>query len=286
MVVVGCSAFAQPRFDSRPAWTKTVPNPPAGANYFLNWGVGGGINEQQAMNEAWADALRRSLHELGVVGITNQDIDAVARKGIDAVVSFNKMKRRIVCATNLIYSANGMVKVYILIQVQRSVHGKDDFYAVDKNICNDPDFDRALANYEKELKQWMDGDYGFSARAFVPGMAQLHKGSTGKGVFFIASEALLVGGIVVSESLRASYSSKINSTHDATDKKKYINDADNMENLRNGLIAGAAAVYIWNVIDGIVAKGKKRGIAFGNADLQIKPYATFDAGGFALVLNF
>ncbi|NDV59254.1 hypothetical protein [Bacteroides sp. 519] len=128
--------------------------------------------------------------------------------------------------------------------------------------------------------------YGFSPRVFIPGMAQLHKGSTGKGIFFIASEALLVGGIVVSESLRASYDSKIYSTHDANDRLDYIDKADTMENVRNGLIAGAAAVYIWNVIDGIVAKGKKRGIALGSANLKVSPYATPNAGGFALVLNF
>jgi hypothetical protein len=129
-------------------------------------------------------------------------------------------------------------------------------------------------------------DYAFSPRVFVPGMAQLHKGSKVKGFLFIAGEVALVGGVVLAESLRASYTSKINTTHNASDKKTYINNADNWQNIRNGFIAGAAALYVWNVIDGMVAKGKKHVIVLGDNTLRIAPYATPYAGGIALALNF
>jgi len=113
--------------------------------------------------------------------------------------------------------------------------------------------------------------YPFSARVFVPGMAQLHKGSTGKGICFIVGEVLLVGGIVVCEGLRASYESKISTTHNAADRARYIDNASTMENARNIAIAGAAAAYLWNVIDGIVAKGKKH-VVVGNTRLGFAPY--------------
>lgn len=74
---IGVSGFAQSSTQLRPYWAYTVPTPPAGANYFLNWGVGEGSNEQEAVNAAWADALHKSFHELGVVGITQQDINDV-----------------------------------------------------------------------------------------------------------------------------------------------------------------------------------------------------------------
>jgi hypothetical protein len=142
-------------------------------------------------------------------------------------------------------------------------------------------------NPEYELeKVTVTTDYGFSPRVFVPGMAQLHKGSTLKGVLFIAGEVALIGGVVIAENLRASYTSKINTTHSAADKKTYINNADNWQNIRNGFIAGAAALYVWNVIDGIVAKGKKHVIVLGDNTLRITPYATPHAGGIALALNF
>lgn len=129
--------------------------------------------------------------------------------------------------------------------------------------------------------------YPFTARTFVPGMAQLHKGSKGKGVFFIVGEAAFIGGIVACEGMRASYESKINTTHNASDRQTYIDNADMMKNLRNGCIAGAALLYAWNIIDGTVAKGKKHVQVFGNADMKITPFVTPQlASGFSLTLNF
>jgi hypothetical protein len=285
LMLTNFAAYSQTYPDLRPAWTKTALNPPAGANYFLSWGIGEGNNEQQAINNAWADALRRSLHELGVVGISNQDIDAVATKGIDAVVSFNKMKRRYLCVTKFIPKDSSTGKVYLLIQVQRSVHGKDDFDNVNTRICNDPDFDRTLDAYISKST----GEYPFSPRVFVPGMAQLYKGSKTKGVLFIVGEAALIGGIVASENLRASYASKINTAHNASDIRSYAGSADNWQNIRNGFIAGAAALYVWNVIDGCVAKGKKRVVILGDNTLKITPLITpYNGGvsGISLALNF
>lgn len=127
--------------------------------------------------------------------------------------------------------------------------------------------------------------YPFSARVFIPGMAQLHKGSTGKGVAFIAAEAIAVGGIVIFEGLRSSYKTKINTTHDVQDRQNYIDKTNNMHNLRNGFIAGALAVYAWNVIDGIVAKGKKH-VELGRVELRFAPFATPEAGGLAMNIQF
>ncbi len=127
--------------------------------------------------------------------------------------------------------------------------------------------------------------YGFSPRAFVPGMAQLHKGSTAKGIFFIVGEIALVGGVVACEGLRTSYESKINSTHNTHDRQAYINNADNMQNLRNGFIAGAVALYAWNIIDGIVAKGKKH-VVLGSSNLRFAPYASPQSNGVVLSYKF
>ena len=132
--------------------------------------------------------------------------------------------------------------------------------------------------------------YGFSPRVFVPGMAQIHKGSTTKGILFIAGHAAGIGGIVVCEGLRASYQSKINTTHNVQDKQNYINNADNMQNLRNGFIAGTALLYAWNIIDGIVAKGKPHIVIQDDKYLSINPYVAPIQGeifsGVSLSFNF
>jgi hypothetical protein len=282
LMLANLAAYSQTYSNLRPVWTKITPSVPAGANYFVSWGVGEGANEPEATNNAWADALRKSLHELGVVGITQQDIDAVAAEGIDAVVSFNKVARRTLCATEYIPKDLSTGKVYILIQIQRNVNGKDDLSDFNNNNCIDPEFDKALSEYVSKGT----GEYGFSPRVFVPGMAQLYKGNKTKGILFIAGEAALIGGIVVAENLRVSYNSKISGTHSVADIKSYINSADNWKNIRNGCIAGAAALYAWNVIDGLVAKGKKRAVTLGDNTLRIAPYATPYSSGVALAFNF
>lgn len=127
--------------------------------------------------------------------------------------------------------------------------------------------------------------YPFSGRVFVPGMAQLYKGSTTKGIAFIAAEVAAVGGIVAFEGLRSSYDSKINTTKDAKKRQSYIDDTNNMQNLRNGFIAGAVAIYAWNVVDGIVAKGKKH-VEVGSVAMHFAPFATPDAAGLALNIQF
>lgn len=127
--------------------------------------------------------------------------------------------------------------------------------------------------------------YPFSARVFVPGMAQLHKGSTVKGIAFIAAEVAAIGGVVAFEGRRSSYKSKIHTTHNAKQRQDYIDKADNMQNLRNGFIAGAVAIYAWNVVDGIVAKGKKH-VEVGNVAMRFAPFATPEMGGLAMNIQF
>jgi len=127
--------------------------------------------------------------------------------------------------------------------------------------------------------------YPISARVLVPGMAQLHKGSTTKGIAFIVAELAAVGGIVAFEGLRSSYDSKINTTKDAKKRQDYIDDRDNMQNLRNAFIAGAVAVYAWNIVDGIVAKGKKH-VEVGSVAMRFAPFATPDAAGLAMNIQF
>lgn len=127
--------------------------------------------------------------------------------------------------------------------------------------------------------------YKFSPRVFVPGMAQIHKGQTTRGALFITGEVAAIGGIVAFEGLRSSYESKIKRTHNANEIQTYINKADNMRNIRNGFIAGAVAIYAWNIIDGIVAKGKKH-VVVGNTNFAFAPYADPMSQGMLVSVTF
>jgi hypothetical protein len=127
--------------------------------------------------------------------------------------------------------------------------------------------------------------YKFSPRVFVPGMAQIYKGSTGKGAVFISGEVVCIGGIIVGEMLRVSYENKVANTHNATLKQTYIDNANTAALVRNISIGAAAAVYAWNVIDGSVAKGKQH-LLIGENPVKIVPYYSPNSGGVYLTFNF
>ncbi|MBP3762607.1 MAG: hypothetical protein J6I49_01860 [Bacteroidales bacterium] len=124
-------------------------------------------------------------------------------------------------------------------------------------------------------------DYPFSARCLVPGMQQLYKGQTVKGIAIIGAEVLAVGGIIVSESLRADYSNRASTERNARLMTEYIDNANNAQNIRNVFIGAAAAVYVWNIVDAIVSKGGKHVVL---DKVAMTPYATPD--GFGLALNY
>lgn len=139
--------------------------------------------------------------------------------------------------------------------------------------CSNPVFDNV----------YVTDKYDFSARVFVPGWAQLYKGSLAKGVCIIAAEALGVGGIVYTESMRAAYISKMYSQ--PTFAKQYKNKADNFEIARNCCIGAAIAIYVYNIIDAIVAPGARR-VVVAPSNLQLTATSTVDFNGLGLTYKF
>lgn len=132
----------------------------------------------------------------------------------------------------------------------------------------------------------LSDEYKFSGRVFVPGMAQLYKGDKVKGSCIIAAEALSVASIIVCENQRAAYNKKVieNPKH----AKEYSNSASNWETGRNISIGVAAGIWIYNIIDGVVAKGKKRIIVGRPKEngLSLTPYISSDASGFSMAYRF
>lgn len=94
--------------------------------------------------------------------------------------------------------------------------------------------------------------------ALIPGAAQLHKGSYLKGGLILGGTVAFVGGIIFTENQRADYVSKISKTHDADIKRAYATKRDHFATGRNICIGTAAALYVYNLIDAIVAPGARR----------------------------
>jgi hypothetical protein len=78
---------------------------------------------------------------------------------------------------------------------------------------------------------------------------------------------------------------KINATHDADHIRTYARKADALKNARNLCIAGAAALYIYNIIDAIAAPGANHLISEKQA-FALYPVANEQYAGIGLVMNF
>lgn len=102
------------------------------------------------------------------------------------------------------------------------------------------------------------GAQGFWRSAIVPGWGQFYKGSYLKGGLILGGTVALAGGIILTENQRADYEKKINKTHDAEIKRSYATKRDNLATGRNICIGAAAALYVYNLIDAIVAPGARR----------------------------
>ena len=102
------------------------------------------------------------------------------------------------------------------------------------------------------------GAHGLWRSAIIPGWGQFHKGSTLKGGLILGGTVALVGGIIFTENQRADYVSKISKTHDADIKRAYATKRDHFATGRNICIGTAAALYVYNLIDAIVAPGARR----------------------------
>lgn len=139
-----------------------------------------------------------------------------------------------------------------------------------------PDFDR-LAFTRKY------GARGLWRSLIIPGWGQMYKGSTVKGLCILGGEVLLATGIIVTENQRSSYVKKMK--EQPQHLQTYNTKADNWSNARNVCIGATAALYIYNIVDALVANGRKRAVTQKKAYFSLQP-AVGDCNGIGLALNF
>ncbi|GHT37518.1 hypothetical protein FACS189435_2660 [Bacteroidia bacterium] len=103
----------------------------------------------------------------------------------------------------------------------------------------------------------------YKGRAFwrsllVPGWGQMYKGSTGKGIAVLSLEVASLAGVFACNDLSNSYYNKAINEFDIRVREQYMDRSNSYRNIRNGLIIAASAVYVYNLVDAISAKGAKR----------------------------
>lgn len=102
------------------------------------------------------------------------------------------------------------------------------------------------------------GALGLWRSAIVPGWGQFYKGSYIKGGLILGGTIALAGGIIFTENLRTDYVNKITKTHDTDIKRTYATKRDHYATSRNICIGAVTALYIYNLIDAVVAPGARR----------------------------
>ena len=133
------------------------------------------------------------------------------------------------------------------------------------------------------------GVHGLWRSAIVPGWGQLYKGSTVKGGIIMGGTVACIGAIIATDCIRNSYNSKIFKTHDVALRNFYADKRSNFAMGRNISIGALCAIYIYNLVDAVVAPGAKRIVYAGNKDFAYSwsPAVTDDMGiGLSASLTF
>ncbi len=127
--------------------------------------------------------------------------------------------------------------------------------------------------------------YGSSAlfrSLVVPGWGQMYKRQRAKGIAVLACAVVGAGGVVVSQNQYTSYRNKAKEEFNTDVRKTYQNKSTSWGNVRNGFIVGAAAVYVYNIIDVLASKGAKR---YKKKDLSFFPFVgTSESYGITMAL--
>ena len=261
LALTALASFAQ----EKPGWIYNKPTP-ANNSYLYVVESATGRTEDEARNKATAEVFRTTAMRIGQP-FNSGEINAALQsgKGYNVIASQYNIPINKVCE----YSENQSdgYKVYILCQVAAA--GNIMVQWSDFNQCD---------------RQGIDG-MAVLKSALLPGLGQFHKGQNAKGVSFLAGEVVAVGGIVVGQSLRHSYVNKMNNTNNANLKKTYAERANAFTTVRNISIGAAVAIYVWNVLDTIIAKGSNRGALSYGGPVNIVPLVTDESVALSLSIN-
>ena len=133
----------------------------------------------------------------------------------------------------------------------------------------------------------VSNSYGMQSmwRSFlIPGWGQLYKGTYAKGGIMMSGTFAAVSGIIYTESRRGDFVKFMGQTHDANIIRSYQTKVNQLAMIRNICIGGAAAFYIWNVVDALVAPGASH-VIIKNSRISMSPIA-YHNGGFGVSATY
>lgn len=155
--------------------------------------------------------------------------------------------------TDTVYTQSDMIKV--TLRVVDDYQCNNDVYF----LCAIPNPDVRFVKYDKMTVTSKYGVKGLWRSAIVPGWGQLYKGAKVKGGLMLGGTVVLAGGIVYTECMRADYWKKQRNGYakNTAQKQFYYKKEKGFATARNICIGGLCALYVYNLVDAVVAPGAR-----------------------------
>ena len=146
------------------------------------------------------------------------------------------------------------------------------------------------ADFETTYTTIQYGTHGLWRSMIVPGWGQFYKGSKAKGAMFLGGTVALAGGVVYCQSRITNSRNLAAQTYNPEHLRIYTRRISNFSTARNVCIGATAALYIWNLVDAVVAPGARRVVVkpamnFGGYSLE-SSNSSADAVGLSAALSF
>jgi len=256
----------------KPDW---IYNKPVGNKFIYYVGVGNSKSAQEAFEIAFNSALKSISKEDKVI---IHDISKIVKTS-----NIVKEDGRIVDN-----SFNQNIFDELNIETSKVIVGTrfvDFFFDTKESTCwvllakaryGNSDIDNCLT-YSKTPIIWRS--------ALIPGWGQFYKNQTGRGIVFLASEAVMISTTIYCESMRADNMRKSEETLNIDIVKEYRKRADTWELRRNVAIGGAIAVYALNLLDAAKGKGQIK-YAFLPDNVDLLAYKEGGINQFGLKITF
>lgn len=253
LLLVCSAAYAADKSDRiKPRWMHSLPVP-SNSTFIYTTETTIAPNHAEARKECFSSLLQNAGFQKGVAVQSNYDTKE-AEHSVVINGEHNNVTESYFTATSTIKGKEVEVQgIKIDEYWERRDDGKVYLTTLFARSQNDvkPRFDNVKLTTKYGMR-------GFWRSAIVPGWGQLYKGSTVKGSLILGGTAVLIGATIYTDCMRADYAHKINKTHIAENKRAYATRRDNFTTGRNICIGTLGALYVYNLIDAIVAPGARR----------------------------
>ena len=265
LVPFGGTVFAQQKKSEplRPKWIQKMPKP---SNSTFTYAIesASAPTIEEAREKCLSELIAHSGFRSGVVAVS----DNKSQERISQVWDNGRLTERIEYDSHTTtQTESAAVKLYVEHIAEYWERDKTGNYFLTrlyaKSELNEPPL---FDNVELTTRY---GARGLWRSAIVPGWGQFYKGSNLKGGLILGGCAVLAGGIIFTENQRSDYVGKIKRTHNTSLINSYSTKRDHFATARNICIGAAAALYVYNLIDAIVAPGARRIVVKKRSGQQI-----------------